>query len=78
MDDPAHVKENLLKAELAPQELLQGDTPRLLDEWQIAPQLWDTIRFEADHRKGNGHFILTGSSVPVDEDQEDNEVQEES
>ena len=78
MDDPTNVKENLLKAELAPQELLQGDTPRLLDEWQIAPQLWDTIRFEADHRKGNGHFILTGSSVPVDEDQEDDEEQEES
>ena len=78
MDDPANVKENLLKAELAPQELLQGETPRLLDEWQIAPQLWDTIRFEADHRKGNGHFILTGSSVPVDEEQEDEEQQEES
>ena len=70
MDDPAHLKDNLLKAELAPQVLLQGEAPRLLDEWQIAPQLWDTIRFEADHRKGNGHFILTGSSVPVDEEQE--------
>lgn len=71
MDDPAHVKENLLKAELAPQDLLQGESPRLLDEWQLAPQLWDTIRFEVDHRKGNGHFILTGSSVPVEDEQED-------
>lgn len=74
MDDPAHVKENLLKAELAPQQLLQGESPCLLDEWQIAPQLWDAIRFEADHREGNGHFILTGSSVPVDEEQEEGKV----
>ena len=70
MDDPSHLRENLLKAELAPQELLQGDEPRLLDEWQIAPALWDAIRFESDHRKGNGHFILTGSSVPIDAEQE--------
>ena len=74
MDDPAHVKENLLKAELAPQQLLQGESPCLLDEWQIAPQLWDAIRFEADHREGNGHFILTGSSVPIDEEQEEGKV----
>lgn len=71
MDDPASIKENLLKAELAPQELLEGEHPRLLDEWQIAPQLWDTIRFDVDHRKGNGHYILTGSSVPVEENDED-------
>ena len=67
MDEPASIKENLLKAELAPQELLDGEHPRLLDEWQIAPQLWDTIRFDVDHRKGNGHYILTGSSVPVED-----------
>lgn len=67
MDDPALVKENLLKAELAPQELLDGEQPRLLDEWRIAPQLWDAIRFNVDHKKGNGHYILTGSSVPVEE-----------
>lgn len=70
MDEPASIKENLLKAELAPQELLEGEHPRLLDEWQIAPQLWDTIRFDVDHKKGNGHYILTGSSVPI-EDNED-------
>lgn len=67
LDDPATIKDNLLKAELAPQELLEGKHPRLLDEWQIAPQLWDTIRFDVDHRKGNGHYILTGSSVPVED-----------
>ena len=78
MDDPKKVKENLLKADLAPQELLEGEHPRLLDEWQIAPQLWDTIRFDVDHRPGNGHYILTGSSVPVEEEEEDEEKQEEN
>ena len=47
--------------------MLTGATPRLLDEWQIAPKLWDAIRFESDHRNGYGHFILTGSSVPVED-----------
>lgn len=66
MDDPAHVEQNLLKATLSPQSLLVGEIPRLIDEWQIAPKIWDAIRFEVDHRDGLGHFILTGSSVPVD------------
>ena len=66
MDDPAHVAQNLLKADLNPKALLVGNTPRLIDEWQIAPKIWDAIRFEVDHRDGLGHFILTGSSVPVD------------
>ena len=71
MDDPDKIKENLVMADIHPRDLLQGDNPRLLDEWQIAPQLWDTIRFEVDHRKGQGHFILTGSSVPVQENGKD-------
>lgn len=66
MDDPAHVAQNLLRADLNPKSLLVGETPRLIDEWQIAPKIWDAIRFEVDHRDGLGHFILTGSSVPVD------------
>lgn len=70
MDDPGKIKENLVTADLAPRDLLRGNAPRLMDEWQIAPQLWDAIRFEVDHRDGNGHFILTGSSVPVEEDEE--------
>lgn len=73
LDDPAAIKENLLKAELAPQELLEGKHPRLLDEWQIAPQLWDTIRFDVDHRRGNGHYILTGSSVPIEDNEEESQ-----
>ena len=66
MDDPVHVAQNLLKADINPKSLLVGETPRLIDEWQIAPKIWDAIRFEVDHREGLGHFILTGSSVPVD------------
>ena len=46
--------------------LLKGDVPRLIDEWQLAPKLWDAVRFEVDHRKSEGQFILTGSSVPAD------------
>lgn len=44
---------------------LEGDTPRLIDEWQLVPSIWDAVRFEVDHRRGKrGQFILTGSSVP--------------
>lgn len=75
LDDPGKIKENLVTADLAPQDLLQGEVPRLLDEWQIAPQLWDAIRFEVDHRESNGHFILTGSSAPIDEDEESHKRQ---
>lgn len=45
---------------------LEGETPRLFDEWQLAPVLWDAVRHEVDHRDGFGHFILTGSAMPVD------------
>ena len=51
-------------AELNISALLQGDTPRLIDEWQMIPQLWDAVRYEVDRRKSAGQFILTGSAVP--------------
>ncbi|MBO8448294.1 MAG: ATP-binding protein [Bacteroidetes bacterium] len=66
MDDPDIMRQNLELASISPKKLLVGETPRLVDEWQIAPQLWDAIRFEVDHREGTGHFILTGSAVPAD------------
>ncbi len=66
MDDPDKAKSNIELASIRPPLLLKGDNPRLIDEWQIAPQLWDTIRFEVDHRDGFGLFILTGSSTPID------------
>ena len=53
-------------ASLNPKRLLDGETPRLIDEWQIAPKLWDAVRFEADHRDALGQFVLTGSAVPPD------------
>ncbi len=66
MDDPEYKGQNITMAELNPKRLLAGDTPRLIDEWQLAPTLWDAIRFEVDHRDGLGQFILTGSAVPAD------------
>lgn len=51
-------------AELNIGALLQGEVPRLMDEWQLFPQLWDAVRFEVDHRKAEGQFILTGSALP--------------
>lgn len=66
MDEPDKKEQNIGMAELSPKLLLSGATPRLIDEWQIAPKLWDAIRFEVDHRGGLGQFILTGSAVPGD------------
>lgn len=66
MDDPANIQQNLQLAETNIKRLLQGENPRLIDEWQIAPQIWDAVRFETDHRKDDGLFMLTGSAVPAD------------
>jgi hypothetical protein len=66
MTETGKTEQNLQLAHLNPKLLLQGANPRLIDEWQVAPELWDSIRFEADHRDRLGLFILTGSSVPAD------------
>ena len=66
MDNPSEKEQNLSLAKVNPQRLLKGDTPRLIDEWQLAPTLWDTIRYEVDQRAKMGQFILTGSAVPPD------------
>ena len=65
MTETGMVEQNIKMATLNPKLLLTGDFPRLIDEWQVAPQLWDSIRFESDHGP-LGQFILTGSSVPAD------------
>jgi predicted AAA+ superfamily ATPase len=65
IQDPARKAQNLKMAELEPALLLDGETPRLIDEWQLAPQLWDAVRFEVDKRDEFGQFILTGSSTTV-------------
>ena len=56
-------------AEMNPSLLLKGDTPRLIDEWQTIPALWDSVRSEVDERSELGQFILTGSAVPVNKDE---------
>lgn len=66
MDDPEYMEQNIELASLSPKNLLAGSTPRLIDEWQLAPQLWDAARFEVDHRGELGQFIFTGSAVPAD------------
>ena len=63
--DPEIKERNLTMASTNIKRLLKGDTPRLIDEWQIAPKLWDAIRFEVDHRGEDGQFMLTGSAVPA-------------
>ena len=64
MTDPSTMKQNLEMAKINIGQLLQGESPRLIDEWQVTPQFWDAIRFDVDHREGRGFYILTGSSVP--------------
>ncbi len=66
IDNPINKTRNITISETNPDQLLRGLTPRRIDEWQIAPKLWDAIRFEVDHRGKTGQFILTGSAVPVD------------
>ena len=66
MDEPSRRDANIQMSEIEPERLLEGDTPRLIDEWQIAPKLWDAARYEVDIRGEEGQFILTGSAVPVD------------
>ncbi len=66
VDDPSTVNANKILSEIDPERLLTGDHPRLLDEWQVAPRLWDAVRHHVDRHKGQGQFILTGSSVPAD------------
>ncbi|MEA5029450.1 MAG: DUF4143 domain-containing protein [Sphaerochaeta associata] len=67
MQDPLEKEQNLALAELNPLQLLKGKTPRLIDEWQLAPKLWDAIRFEVDKRDDFNQFILTGSFFPADD-----------
>lgn len=66
MADPNTRTQNLLMAQTNIGRLLQGDAPRLIDEWQLAPQFWDAVRNEVDRRNEDGQFILTGSAVPAD------------
>lgn len=66
LQDPDKTKGYLATAEVKPSLLLKGENPRLIDEWQMAPVLWDAVRNTVDERGEEGLFILTGSTV-VDE-----------
>lgn len=69
MADSVDGARNIQLAQSTPQYLLQGETPRLIDEWQVVPTLWDAIRGEVDRRRAFGQFIITGSAVPADRQQ---------
>lgn len=66
MADPDTREQNLILAQTNIGRLLKGAPPRLIDEWQLAPQFWDAVRNEVDKRRADGQFILTGSAVPAD------------
>jgi predicted AAA+ superfamily ATPase len=66
LQDPDQSASYLALADTKPSLLLTGSTPRLVDEWQMAPVLWDAVRFEVDKRNELGQFILTGSAIPND------------
>lgn len=80
MADTDTLGQNLALARTNISRLLAGETPRLIDEWQIAPQFWDAVRNEADKRNEDGQFMLTGSAVPPKpkKDESGNIIEEEN
>lgn len=80
MADTDTLGQNLALARTNISRLLVGDTPRLIDEWQIAPQFWDAVRNEVDKRNEDGQFMLTGSAVPPKpkKDEQGNIIEEEN
>ena len=62
--DPANNFQNRQLAELSPELVLTGEAPRLIDEWQEVPPLWDAVRYKVDQTAEKGQFILTGSATP--------------
>ena len=62
--DPAGNFQNRRLAEMSPKLVLDGEMPRLIDEWQEVPPLWDAVRYRVDQAQRKGQFILTGSSTP--------------
>ncbi|NCB03103.1 MAG: ATP-binding protein [Spirochaetia bacterium] len=65
LGDPAGNFQNKSLAKIDPKLVLEGDAPKLIDEWQEVPELWDAVRFEVDQRGKKGQFILTGSATPA-------------
>ncbi|MBQ2631000.1 MAG: ATP-binding protein [Kiritimatiellae bacterium] len=69
MNNPKFRDQYLMTAQTNPPRRLEGEYPRLIDEWQTAPELWDVIRFDVDHSDSDGKYILTGSAVPLDDEE---------
>ena len=69
LGETAVLRQSKQLADMNPALLLRGDTPRLIDEWQSIPALWDSVRSEVDNRTELGQFILTGSAVPIQSDE---------
>ncbi len=65
LGDPEGNFQNRKLAEMSPSLVLEGDAPRLIDEWQEVPALWDAVRYQVDQKAEKGQFILTGSATPV-------------
>ena len=65
LGDPSGNFQNKSLAKIDPKLVLEGEPPRLIDEWQEEPEIWDAVRFEVDHRGQKGQFILTGSATPA-------------
>ena len=80
MADTDTLGQNLALARTNISRLLAGAPPRLIDEWQIAPQFWDAVRNEVDKRNEDGQFMLTGSAVPPKpkKDENGNIIEEEN
>ena len=74
MSDPETRNQNLALAKTNIKKLLEGETPRLIDEWQLAPQFWDAVRNEVDRRDEDGQFMLTGSAIPPKPKEEDEQI----
>ena len=70
LEDSVKGKSNRILAQTRPDKLLEGAIPRLIDEWQEGPLLWDAVRSAVDHG-GRGMFVLTGSAVPPEVDDDD-------
>lgn len=70
LGDPDKEDEYFALASIAPSRLLEGPEPRLIDEWQRLPKLWDSVRTIVDRKGGFGHFILTGSATPLTKEEE--------
>lgn len=68
LGNPTELTNALQTLQIIPMKLLDGTVPRLIDEWQTIPEIWDMVRNEVDRRGEMGQFILTGSSVPVEEE----------